>query len=627
YMVPSAFVVLDALPLTPNGKVDRKALPAPDGARPDLEHTFVAPRTATEAVLAELWASVLGAGRVGVHDNFFELGGHSLMATQLVSRIRETLQVELPLRQLFAAPTVALLAELVETTRTSSSGGPITATMSGSERAQPQPLSFAQERLWFLDQLEPGGSIYNIPSALRLTGQLDEAAFERSLNAIVERHETLRTTFAQINDQPAQLIAPPVPLDLLRVDLRELPEAERETRVQQLAYDEAETPFDLRTGPLLRVTLLRLTETENVVLFTTHHIISDGWSISVIVRELSLLYSAFVRGEEPSLPPLPIQYADFARWQRDWLDRPDETGTSPLQRQIGYWKGQLAGAPAAIELPTDRPRPPVQTFNANSQPVEIPAALTAALQKLSQGEGASLFMTLLAAFQLLLARWSGQDDIVVGTPIANRTRAEIEPLIGFFINTLVLRTTLAGNPSFRELLGQVRHTTLDAYDHQDLPFERLVEEIKPPRDLSRSPLFQVMMVLQNVPSSAIDLPGLTMRPQDVDRAAVKFELELMLFEQQGQLVGHIGYNTDLFEDATIVRMAGHFQTLLAGIAADPDRPVRLLPLLSEAERRTFAEWNTPPWPLPPSQCLHELVAGQAARTPDATALVVGTQRL
>ncbi|HEU4325741.1 MAG TPA: condensation domain-containing protein, partial [Roseiflexaceae bacterium] len=489
------------------------------------------------------------------------------------------------------------------------------------------PLSFAQQRLWFLDQLQPGSPLYNIPSAVRLLGRLDVDALRRSMDTIVQRHAVLRTTFATVGQQPVQVIAPASGLALDLLDLRDVPPDELEPLLERYASDEARLPFDLHTGPLVRARLLRAGDEEHVLLVTMHHIISDGWSISVIMRELAILYTAFAAGRPSPLPDLPIQYADFALWQRDWLDRPDASGESPLQRQIGYWKQQLGGAPAAIELPADRPRPPVQTFGGAKHQFEIPAELGAALNALSKSEGASLFMTLLAAFQLLLARHSGQDDIVVGTPIANRTRPEIEPLIGFFVNTLVLRTTLAGNPSFRELLARVRETTLAAYANQDVPFERLVEELKPPRDLSRNPLFLVMLVLQNLPSTAIELPGLTLRPETMETATAKFDLELGMVEAQGRLLAEFNYNTDLFEDATIVRMAGHFQTLLAGIAADPDRPVRLLPLLSGAERRTFAEWNTPPWPLPPSQCLHELVAGQAARTPDATALVVGTQRL
>ncbi|HEU4322017.1 MAG TPA: amino acid adenylation domain-containing protein, partial [Roseiflexaceae bacterium] len=629
YMVPSAFVVLDALPLTPNGKVDRKALPAPDGARPDLEHTFVAPRTPVEIALSALWRSVLGADQIGVHDNFFELGGHSLMATQLVSRIRETLQVELPLRQLFAAATIAEQAVLIESLRAQSQSGSASAAppLVPIERSGPQPLSFAQERLWFLDQLAPGSPLYNIPSALRLKGRIDEAAFERSLRVIVQRHETLRTTFTMVGDQAVQVITPDAPLDIARVDLRQLPADEREARARQLAFAEVETPFDLGQGPLIRVMLIRLAEDEALMLFTMHHIISDGWSISVVMRELSLLYSAFARGEEPALPPLPVQYADFARWQRGWLDRPDETGTSPIQRQINYWKGQLAGLPAALDLPTDRPRPAVQTFNGAGHWFELSPALTAGLNELSQREGASLFMTLLAAFQTLLFRWSGQEDIAVGSPIANRTRAEIEPLIGFFVNTLVLRGDLGGDPSFRELLARVRETTLGAYDHQDLPFERVVEELKPPRDLSRTPLFQVMMVLQNVPFSAIELPGLILSPAVVDSSAIKFDLELVLVEQQGQLAGQLSYNTDLFDADTIARMAGHFQTLLAGAVADPALPIGRLPLLTEAEQQLLVDWNATSQPFPLDRLAHQRIADHAARHPQALAVADARSRL
>ncbi len=628
YMVPTAFVMLSALPLTPNGKVDRKALPAPDRARPDLERAFVAPRSPAEAALAALWSAVLGAPQVGIHDNFFELGGHSLLATQLVSRIRETLRVDLPLRELFAAPTVAQQAALVEQRRAASgahlaSGTPLVVAEPGSLR----PLSFSQERLWFLSQLEPDSPMYNIVSAVRLSGPLDQATLRRSFEAIIARHAVLRTSFITVDQRPVQQIAPEAPLALELLDFRPLPEAERGAAVQQAAVAEARRPFDLARGPLVRAALLQRDDEEFLLLVTMHHIVSDGWSVGVMTREFAALYAAFAAGKPPALPPLPVQYADYATWQRGWLEQPDTSGTSPLQRQLSYWKDQLAGAPAALELPTDRPRPPVQTFVGAKHWFEIPPVLTASLHQLGQREGASLFMTLLAAFQVLLARYSGQDDIVVGTPIANRTRPEIEGLIGCFINMLVLRGDLSGNPSFRELLARVRQTTLAAYDHQDLPFERLVEELKPPRDLSRSPLFQVMLVLQNAPMPALDLHGLTLQSQALGVETAKFDLELGLVEFGGGLSAQISYNIDLFDAETIARMAGHFQTLLAGVAAAPDQPVRHLPMLTEAERHTFAEWNRPAWPLPAPRCLHELVARQADSTPDAAALVVGEQRL
>ncbi|HEY0737078.1 MAG TPA: amino acid adenylation domain-containing protein, partial [Herpetosiphonaceae bacterium] len=478
------------------------------------------------------------------------------------------------------------------------------------------PLSFAQQRLWFLDQLEPNSPLYNIVSAVRLIGRLDTSALQRSFDAIAERHAALRTTFAIVDQQPVQVIAPPAPVDIPFVDLRSLPTAERAATAQELAGKKALQPFDLKRGPLLRVTLLQLEETEHVVLFTMHHIISDGWSIGVMIRELATLYLAFANGRPSPLPELPIQYVDFAVWQRQWLQ--DQV----LDQQLAYWQQRLHGAPTVLELPTDRPRPPRQTFRGATLPLDVPPALSQALNTLGQRHGATLFMTLLAAWQTLLFRYSGQDDILVGSPIANRTRKELDGLIGVFVNTLVLRTDLSGNPTFGELLRRVRQVALDAFAHQDLPFERLVEAIQPVRDLSRSPLFQVVLVLQNAPAEAVELPGLALQPIAVTSGTAKFDLTLSISEQANGLVGALEYNTDLFDQTTIERMISHFQALLAGLAADPEQRIGDLPLLSEAERhQLLVEWNATAADYPQDMCLHTLIEAQAARTPAATAVV------
>jgi len=431
------------------------------------------------------------------------------------------------------------------------------------------PVSFAQQRLWFLDQLDPGNPAYNLPHRLWLTGPLNVTVLESSLSEIVRRHEALRTTFIAEEGRPAQVITPTIvaggALSLAVVDLSQLPEAEREAELWRLAAEAAQHRFDLARGPLLRVALLRWDEEEHMLLLTIHHIVFDLWSLGVFMRELAALYEAFSSGKPSPLPELPIQYADFASWQRQWLR--GET----LENLLSYWKRQLDGAPAFLALPTDHPRPPIQSFRGAAQHFRLSSALSEALKALSRREGVTLFMTLLAAFQTLLYRYSGQEDILVGTFIANRNRAETEGLIGFFVNNLVLRTDLSGNPSFRELLGRVRKVCLEAYAHQDLPFEKLLEELQPQRDLGRTPLFQVMFVLQNAPSSNLKLPGLQVSHLAAQKERSEFDLTLWMSEWGEVIAGSLEYSTDLFEEATINRMLGHFQTLLEGLVAHPDR--------------------------------------------------------
>ncbi|RYZ33547.1 MAG: non-ribosomal peptide synthetase, partial [Myxococcaceae bacterium] len=491
YMVPSAYVVLEALPLTPNGKVDRRALPAPEARSPEPER-FVAPRTATEQKLAAIFSEVLNVESISLDGDFFELGGHSLLATQLVSRVREAFQVELPLRDVFEAPTVEKLAQQLE--RKSGPGAASQAPpLVRVSREQALPLSFAQQRLWFLDQLEPGSAFYNVPVAVKLTGTLDIGALERSFEELVRRHESLRTTFRIGEETPIQVISTTSEARLKVVEPGGLSDAERALEAKRLAEQEAGHPFNLEQGPLLRATLLKLSDEEHVLVLVMHHIVSDGWSMGVLVREVVALYAAYAQGQSSPLPELPVQYADYAVWQREWLK--DEV----LEAQLAWWKQQLQGAPRALELPTDKPRPAVQTYRGDTRPLHWPKALWESVKGLAQRENATPFMVLLAAFQTVLGKYAGQDDVSVGSAIANRTRAETEGLIGFFVNTLVLRAKLTPEQSFRRLLAQVRETTLGAYAHQEVPFERLVEELQPERDLSRGPLFQVMFVLQNAP--------------------------------------------------------------------------------------------------------------------------------
>ncbi|HVR96549.1 MAG TPA: non-ribosomal peptide synthase/polyketide synthase, partial [Thermoanaerobaculia bacterium] len=613
YMVPAAFVFLDALPLTATGKVDRRELArrAPEAAAGSGEG-FDGPIDPVTALLAGIWAEVLGVGRVGIGDDFFELGGHSLLATQVVSRVRDAFGVELPLRRLFEAPTVAGLAAAVRQAQGGFEAPPVTPV----PRDGNLPLSFAQERLWFIDQLQPGSAAYNMPAAVRLSGALDVAWLHRVLRELARRHESLRTTFTSPAGRPVQVIAAEPALPLPVLDLSGLPAVLREKEARRQAADEARTPFDLTVGPLLRARLLRLAPDEHVALLTLHHAVSDGWSVGIFLRELAALYA------RAPLPDLPVQYADFAAWQRRWL----EGGV--LEAQLAYWRRQLAGLPPSLDLPADRPRPAVQTFRGAARAVALPRSLSAAVLDLSRRQGATPFMTLLAAFQVLLGRYAGRDDVAVGSPIAGRNRREIEGLIGFFVNTLVLRADLGGDPPFQRLLAGVRATALDAYAHQDVPFERLVEELAPGRSLARSPLFQVVFALQNAPRGAFELPGLTLSPVAQTLDTAKFELTLNLREDAGEIAGGIEYNTDLFDATTVARLLGHFATLLARIVADPERRLSDLPLLDEPERRQLlVEWNDTRLPLPARGCVHEMVAERARTAPDAVALACGPRVL
>ncbi len=613
YMVPSTFVFLDSLPLTPNGKIDRQALPAPSSARPEFE-TFAAAGTPTEEVLAGLWAELLGVEQVGIYDNFFELGGHSLLATQVTSRVRELFHVEIALRQLFETPTVADLAQSIEIALLEETEELVAPVIDRVPREEFLPLSYAQQRLWFIHQLDPASVAYNIPLAVRLRGRLDITALHATLTEVVRRHEALRTTFVVHDEQPWQVIHAPIPLDLPITDLTSVADAEQVA--QSISVEEARLPFDLEKGPLLRARVLRLSEEEHVLLVTMHHIVSDGWSMGVLVREVAALYTAFTSGEPAVLDELPIQYADYAVWQREWLQG------EVLERQLSYWREQLSEAPAVLELPTDRPRPAVQSFRGSFEPMTVPAEVTARLKQLARAEGVTLFMLLLGAWQVLLSRYTGADDVVVGTPIANRQRGEVEGLIGYFVNALALRTDLSGDPTFRELLRRVREVALGAYLHQDVPFEKLVEELQPERDLSHSPIFQVVFVLQNAPLGGLDLPGVNLETLPADNATAKFDLTLNLQEAGDFIGGSLGYSTDLFEAETIACMVAHFLTLLEAIAADVNTPVSRLSLIREEERRQIVfEWNSTEQEYPVGKCIHELIAEQAERTPEAAAVI------
>jgi amino acid adenylation domain-containing protein len=617
YMVPAAYVRLQALPLTPSGKLDRAALPAPEAdayARRGSE----APGSEMEQALAEIWAAVLRSERVGRDDHFFELGGHSLLAVQMVSRVRQVLGVEVALGEVFEHPVLADFARVLEAAARVELP-PIEAV----ERGAPPALSFAQQRLWFLERLGGMGSTYHIRRALRLRGELDAGALVRALDRLVARHETLRTTFALVDGEPRQRIAPAAEsaFRLLEHDLGNHPDAE--AQLQRLMADEARAPFDLEHGPLIRGRLIRLAATEHVLLLTMHHIVSDAWSMGVLADELSALYTAYVRGEADRLPELPVQYADYAAWQRRWVEG------EILEAQAAYWKETLAGAPELLELPSDRVRPAVQNHAGASLGVELDEELTAGVRALSRRHGMTLFQTLLAGWATVLSRLSGQRDVVIGTPTANRGRQEIEGLIGFFINTLALRLDLGGAPTVGELLERVKARSLEAQQNQDIPFEQVVERVQPARSLAHTPLFQVMLAWQNAPAGALSLAGLEVEPvQAAAQEAARFDLLLSLRESGGRIVGHVEYATSLYDRETVERHAGYLRRVLEAMVADECAAVEALPLLPEAERRQVVEeWNRTDVAYPRDACVHELFETQVERTPDAVALVFGEESL
>jgi amino acid adenylation domain-containing protein len=616
HMVPALWTSLPALPRLASGKLDRQALPVPgEGPAPE-EEAAPLPRTPLEELLAGIWCELLGRERVGRHEDFFAAGGDSLLATRLVSRVRELLRVEMRVRALFEAPTVARLAARLAAARPAGAGAP--PPLAAGPRIGDLPLSYAQQRLWLLDRLEPGSSAYNLELAVGLRGDLDEAVLAAALAAIVRRHEALRTAFAESGGVPAQRIEPWRGFALPVVDLRRLGE-DAAGEARRLVAANARRPFDLGRAPLLRPLLVRLGGADHVLAAVLHHAVSDGWSLGVLVRELGLLYRAGRDRRPARLPALPVQYADFARWQRQWL------AGEVLAAEVAWWRERLSGMPGQLALPTDRPRPAVRSSAGAVRWLALPPVLEAGLRRLARQQGATLFMVLLAGFQALLSRWTGQRDFGVGTPIAGRNRLEIEGLIGFFVNTLVLRAELGAELDARELLRRVRTTTLDAYAHQELPFEKLVEELAPARSLAHTPLFEVMLLLHNAVRAgerALDLPGLAVAPFDLPATPARYDLTLTLAEGEGGLVGSLEYAAALFDPASVARLARQLEVLLAALAADPAASVHGLPLLGPGELHQLTrEWNDPAagaWPL--DLCVHERFARVASRHPDRVAV-------
>ncbi|MEH2306734.1 amino acid adenylation domain-containing protein [Nostoc sp.] len=576
YMIPSAFVEMESFPLTPNGKVNRRALPEPTTSRPELGQTFVEPRTPAEEILAGIWRDVLGLEEVGIYDNFFDLGGHSLLATQVIALTRKAFGIELPLLSLFESPAIAPLAQKIATAKAPDHQE--LALKSFPSQNEPIPISLTQLELWFFDQFYPGNSIYNLPLVYRITGALNEKALEESLREIIWRHETLRSTFQVKNGQVVYAVINEPIFDFSVIDLRHLPETEREAQAAQQAEQEIKHPFDLARGPLLRSKLWRLDEQEYLFVAVTHHIVADGWSFSVLTQELAKVYEAFCEGKPSPLTELPIKYTDFAQWQRQWLQG------EVLESQLQFWKKHLGTSPPILKLPTDHPRPPARTFKSAGQSVVLSKKLTDALKVLSQQEGVTLFMTLLAAFQTLLFSYTRQEEIIVSSALANRTRVETEGLIGFFVNLLPFCTNLGGNPSFRELLGRVREVALGVYAHQEMPLIKLIEELQPVRDPSYTLINQVMFVFQNTPEDNLEFSNLILKEQFIARDTkdtAEFDLELTLEETLTGIEGLLVYRTDLFEPATITQMVDNFQTLLERITTNYNQRLTELILISE----------------------------------------------
>ncbi|MEH1796175.1 amino acid adenylation domain-containing protein [Nostoc sp.] len=632
YMVPAAFVILDSLPLTPNGKVDRRNLPACDRTRPDLEETFVAARNPIEKTLAVIWTELLGLERIGVNDNFFCLGGHSLIATQILSRVREVFQVELSFQQIFANPTIAGLAQLIK---------------QGNKEQQWQrpaieriphegllPVSFAQERVYFIQQLAPENSAYQFQATMRFTGQLNVPVLQQSLNEIVLRHEIFRTTYTAVNGRLFQVIHPHQSISFTVIDLQIFPESEREAEAQRLVEAEVQKPLDMNQLPLIKWVLLKLNDQEHLLIHIEHHMAHDGWSFNVFLGELLELYQAFSLGNSSVLPQPLLQFADFAHWQREWVK------SQSAQAQLAYWQQKLSGSSPLLELPYNRPRPTEQTYNGDQIRVELPINLCESLRVLSRQEDVTLFMTMLGAFLVVLHRYTGQDDLSVGTAVANRRMQEVEKLIGMIVNNLVLRTDLSGNPTFRELLDRVRQVTLEAYANEDLPFDKVVEVLKPIRNLSHNPLFQVMFSFHDSPMPDLSLPGLDISLHEpISNKSSKFDLDFLVIPrseqrvQNGSKTGAKGitlvleYNSDLFDAATIQEMLEQYQTLLESIVINPKQRVSELPLLTQNQQQLLVEWNQTHREYAAKECIHDLFAAQVELTPNPVAIQQEGQKL
>ncbi|MGD0906500.1 MAG: amino acid adenylation domain-containing protein [Candidatus Acidiferrales bacterium] len=612
YMVPSAFVLMEKFPLTANGKLDRKMLPIPASKSIQPVHEFIPPSTENEKLLAAMWTEMLRVEKVGLNDDFFDLGGHSLVAIKIISRIRDVFEVDLPTQTLFEHPTIAGLARVLAEAKNGNRGAQ---HIERRKQTGPSPLSFSQEQLWFLDQLAPGSPVYNVVDVIRFEGRYDADAITKTLNELVRRHEILRTVFYYGDGRPMQAVLPDIDLAFKEIDLSFCSKQEKEREWKRMVEDQGRQPFDLSQAPLFRVAMVHLSPREHKMLLVIHHIIADEWSMQLIHREVNQLYQAFSQGRNSPLPALPIQYADFAAWQRGWMHG------DALEAETAHWRKELAGAPTVLDLPTDKPRPAVQSFRGSTEFFDLPKELSEQLKTLAREQQATLFMILEAGFAVLLNRYTGQDDILVGTPISGRTCSETEQLIGFFLNTVVLRAQFTERMNFRSLLQQVRQRAWSAYAHPDMPLEQLVAELSPERHAGQTPLFQVLFVMHD--SAGVSEVSKVSGNQELATGTSKFDLTLTLSETAGGLQGLFEYNTDLFEAATIRGMAAHYRTLLGAIARDLDQSISKMPMLTETERRQLlTEWNdTAVVHREKHSCLHRLIEEQAERTPERIALV------
>ncbi len=639
YMIPAAFVVLDELPLNANGKVDRKALPIPDYTRPELETTFIAPRNSQEEELAKIWRQVFGLEQVGIHDNFFELGGHSLIATKILSRIRDIFLVEVSFQKLFENPTIDGLIQVIDQQQKLDKTSSLK-TINPISREGDLPVSFAQERVYFIEQLAPSITAYQFQESLRIKGTLDINILEKSISEILRRHEIFRTTFPAVGGKLVQVIHPPQPVKIPVIDLKTVPKDEQEQEIERLTEQIVKKPFDISQLPLIHWTVLKLSEQEWILIHVEHHMVHDGWSFNIFLKELVTLYQAFSEGKPSPLSEPTLQFVDFAHWQREW------TKTEEAQKQLDYWHKKLAGSPPLLELPYDRPRPTEQTYGGGRVRVDLPLEICQPLRTLGRKEGVTLFMSMFAAFLTQIHRYTGQEDLCVGSGVANRRLRETEGLIGMIVNNIVLRTDVSGNPTFRELLAQVRQVTLEGYANEDLPFDKVVEVLKPVRHLSYNPLFQVMFSFHDAQLPNLNLPGFTIKQNEaVTNESAKFDLDIVVIPRYEQRVGRDSstetkgietegitmvweYNTDLFDESTINRMIGDYQTLLEGILANPSQRLSQYSLLTEQQKhQVLVEWNNTQTELKEVEAIHRLFEEQVQKTPDAIATVFEDQQL